>query len=84
MPRAIACLSSRLDGISTSRMSPVGTCQHETCEFEGTNTDPMTGKAAPARRTSTHEADRETHAMYGPGPDGKEFKMMEMTYTRRR
>jgi hypothetical protein len=76
--------STWFDNMSTSLMSSVGTCQQGSCEFEGTNTDPLTGQAAPARMTSTHEADREVHAMYGPGPDGKQFKMMELTYTRQK
>jgi hypothetical protein len=29
-------------------------------------------------------ADTEVFEMHGPGPDGKEFKMMEITYTRKR
>jgi hypothetical protein len=70
--------------MSTGLMSSVGTCQQGSCEFVGTNTDPMTGKAATSRMTSKHEADREVHEMYGPGPDGKEFKMMELTYTRQK
>ena len=36
------------------------------------------------RMVSEHAADRETMAMYGPGPDGKEYKMGELVYTRRK
>ncbi len=76
--------STWFDNMSTSLMVSTGTCENGVCTFEGTNTDPMTGKAAKARMTSRHEGDREVHEMYGPGPDGREFRMMELTYTRRR
>ena len=34
--------------------------------------------------TSTHEANREEHVMYDKTPDGKEYKTMEMIYTRKK
>ena len=57
-------------------------CLNGVCSFEGTNTDPMTGKASIVRMVSQHEPDREVHEMHGPGPDGKVFKMMELVYSR--
>lgn len=48
-----------------------------------TYSDPMTGKASTMRQILKRESkDLETFEMYGPGPDGKEVKMMEMTYKR--
>jgi hypothetical protein len=48
-----------------------------------TYTDPLTAKQAPMRQVMTKEGpNTETFVMYGPGPDGKEKKMMEMTYKR--
>jgi hypothetical protein len=48
-----------------------------------TYTDPMTAKRAPMRQVMKEEgADTEIFEMYGPGPDGKEMKMLEMTYKR--
>jgi hypothetical protein len=75
--------STWTDNMSTSLMTSTGTCTKGTCTFESQNTDPMTGKTATARMVSKHETAREVHTMYGPGPDGKEFKMMELVYTRK-
>jgi hypothetical protein len=72
------------DNMSTSLMTMTGTCTDGNCTFDGTNTDPMTGEAAPARMVSKHAPDREVHEMWGPGPDGQDFKMMELVYTRRK
>ncbi len=70
------------DNMSTGIMTSTGTCKDSKCEFEGKAFDPVTGKLATSRMTSEHSATREVHAMYGPGPDGKEFKMMELVYSR--
>ena len=48
-----------------------------------TYSDPITGKPAAMRQVMKKESkDAESFEMYGPGPDGKELKMMEMTYKR--
>jgi len=48
-----------------------------------TYSDPMTGKATTMRQILKRESkDLETFEIYGPGPDGREVKMMEMTYKR--
>jgi hypothetical protein len=48
-----------------------------------TFSDPVSGKAVKTREVMRREGpDQETFEMYGPGPDGKEMKMMEMTYKR--
>ncbi len=45
--------------------------------------DPVSGKAVKMREVLKREsADQETFEMYANGPDGKEMKMMEMTYKR--
>jgi hypothetical protein len=54
------------------------------CEYVGGSTDPMTGQLTTQRFVSEHTADREVHAIYAPGPDGKEWKMMELVYTRKK
>lgn len=47
-------------------------------------TCPMKGKDCWMREVHTRTgADTATLAMYGPGDDGKEFKVMEITYTRK-
>jgi len=74
--------STWTDSMSTSLMTSTGTCEGGVCIYEGTNTDPLTGKPATARMVSRHEPGREIHEMFGAGPDGKEFKMMELVYAR--
>jgi hypothetical protein len=75
--------STWFDNMSTSLMMSTGACEGGVCTLEGTNTDPMTGQPAKVRMVSRHERDREIHEMWGPGPDGADFKMMELTYTRK-
>ena len=54
------------------------------CTFTGSWNDPITKGKINARMTSSWTgADTEVFTMYTPGPDGKEMKMMEITYTRR-
>jgi len=72
------------DSMSTGIMTSTGSCQGGKCEFTGSGYDPVSGQLTTSRMTSEHTADREVHTMYGPGPDGKELKMMELVYTRRK
>ena len=72
------------DNMSTGVMSSTGTCADGRCEFESVANDPVTGKAATARMTSEHGPDREVHAMFVAGPDGRQFKSMELVYTRKK
>jgi hypothetical protein len=75
-----------MDNFSTTVMNMTGTCDAAgtTCEFKGDVDDIMTKKKA-TMRSVTRFVDARTHTfeMYYPGPDGKEFKMMEMVYTRK-
>jgi hypothetical protein len=73
------------DSMSTGIMVSEGECdENHNCTFVGTYNDPITGGPVTNRyvvkRTSP---DEQYFAMYGPGPDGTEVKMMEMIYTRR-
>jgi len=73
------------DSMSTGLMVSEGTCDAQlTCTYTGTHNDPVTKKPQSSRMT-TRWTDKNTEVfeMYGPGPDGKETKMMEITYTRR-
>jgi len=74
------------DNMSTGMMSSHGTCEPgmARCEMVDTFADPLTGKETTTRSTF-HKAgaDKEVYTTYGKGPDGKEFKMMELTYTRK-
>ncbi len=56
-----------------------------TYEFTGTMDDPMTGKAAPVEEVFVIDGpDRHVMEMFGPGPDGKMFKMMSIEYARKK
>ena len=72
------------DNMSTGVIVSHGTCDAKnTCEYTGTYNDPI--KKAPVKtRMKSREVDPKTEVfeMYGPGKDGKEFKMMEITYTK--
>lgn len=73
------------DSMSTGIMVSDGTCDAKgACAFSGSWIDPVTKKKATSRLT-THWVDAKTELfeMYGPGPDGKEMKMMEMTYSKK-
>ncbi len=75
-----------MDNFGTMMMNMTGTCDAtgRTCEFKGQVDDFMLKKSVTARSV-TKIVDGNTHLfqMFYPGPDGKEFKMMEMVYTRK-
>lgn len=76
-----------IDNMSTGVMKMTGATSDggKTWKYTGANADPMTGKDMPAEeRLTVADADHHTMEMYGPGPDGKMFKMMEITYTRKK
>lgn len=70
------------DSMSTGLMISDGTCDAKmACAYTGTYHDPVTKKPQTSRMTSRWtDNNTEVFEMYGPGPDGKEFKMMEITY----
>lgn len=72
------------DSMSTGLMVSEGNCDDEgACTFTGSWNDPVTkGKVRARMVTRWINPRTETFAMYAPGPDGKEYKMMEMTYSR--
>jgi hypothetical protein len=71
--------------MSTGLMLREGTCDAQrTCTFTGTWNLPMKKAPMTARMTSRRTGPgTEVFEMYGPGRDGKEMKMMEMTYTKK-
>ena len=73
------------DSMSTGVMVSEGTCDaKEACTFTGSWNDPMTKTLVTSRMMSRWTSPTtEVFEMYGPGPDGKEFKMMEITYTKK-
>lgn len=73
------------DSMSTGVMVSEGDCdEHGSCTFAGSWNDPITNSKVNARFTNRWTGPTtEVFEMYGPGPDGEEYKMMEMTYTKR-
>lgn len=72
-----------MDNMGTGIMTMQGTADKGTWNMTGESSDPMTGKKV-TMRTVTKLVDDNTYTMemFGPGPDGKEVKMMEMTCKR--
>jgi len=73
------------DSMSTGLMVNEGTCDaQEVCSFTGSWNDPIKKGPVTVRMTSRWTSPTtQIFAMYGPGKDGKEMKMMEMTYTKK-
>ncbi len=77
--------STWTDSMSTGIMVSEGECDEEfNCTYVGTYNDPIKDGPVTNRYVSKWRSpDEQSFAMYGPGRDGTEVKMMEMTYTRR-
>ncbi len=75
-----------LDTTSTALTTSQGTCSGE-CEviaFTGQHGDPWTGKKRPSRGVTRLVSDDEhVLELYEPGTDGKEFRVLEIRYTRK-
>lgn len=74
-----------IDNMGTGVMNMTGTWDDATksVNFTGTTTDPVSGKQIPVREVFTMTNDNnQMLQMYTSGPDGKEFKTMEIKYTR--
>jgi uncharacterized protein DUF1579 len=76
-----------MDSMSTGLMTSTGNTSDggKTWTFKSVGTDPMTGKDMPGEmKLTVPDNDHHTMEMWGPGPDGKMYKMMEIVYTRRK
>ena len=73
------------DSMSTGLMVSEGTCNADkSCSFTGSWNDPIKKAPVTARMTTRWTSPTtEVFEMYGPGRDGKEMKMMEITYTKK-
>ena len=73
------------DSMSTGVMVSEGDCSDDgACTFTGSWNDPVTtGKINARMTTKWTSPDVQLFEMFAPGPDGKEARMMEITYTRR-
>jgi hypothetical protein len=77
--------STWIDSMSTGIMVSEGTCDaQKVCTFTGSWNDPIKRGPVKARMTSRWTSPTtEVFEMYGPGRDGKEMQMMEITYTKK-
>ncbi|MCZ6834233.1 MAG: DUF1579 domain-containing protein [Planctomycetota bacterium] len=72
-----------VDNMGTSMAISEGTRKGDTITFTGDMPNPMMGNYVKSRSTEqTIDDDTFVMKMYMPGPDGEEFKSMEITYTR--
>jgi len=76
--------STWMDSMSTGLMVSEGSCDvKKTCTFIGSWNDPVKKGPVKARMTTRWTSPTtEIFEMYGPGKDGKEMKMMEITYNK--
>jgi hypothetical protein len=75
-----------MDSMSTGMMMSTGSASADgkTFTYTATMADPMTGKdSSSEEKITVVDANHHTMEMWGPGPDGKNFKMMEIQYTRK-
>jgi hypothetical protein len=79
-------VSSWVDTMGTGIMHMTGTCDEpvKVCTYTGDVWDPMSGKKTSMKEVITWADDNNfKNEMYGPGPDGKEMKWMEITAKRK-
>lgn len=80
-------LSTWVDNMGTGIMSMEGVYDEptKTINFSGTMIDPTSGKDQPVRETFTLiDNDHQLMQMYCNGPDGKEYKTMQIMFTRKK
>jgi Protein of unknown function (DUF1579) len=73
------------DSMSTGIVLSEGTCDaNQSCSFTGTWNDPIKKGPVKARMTTRWTSPTtQVFELHGPGKDGKEMKMMEITYTKK-
>ncbi len=78
--------NSWMDNMSTGMMITSGHFDPAGMKgtFEGTMTDPMGGEMSVKEVLHLVDRDHHTMEMWGPGPDGQTFKMMEISYSRKK
>jgi hypothetical protein len=71
-------------GTSIMRSTGKGDASGKMITMSGTMDDPMQKKSMPFKETiKVVDNDHHVFEMWSPGPNGKMFKMMEITYTRK-
>ena len=79
-------VSSWVDTMGTGIMHMTGTCDApvKVCTYTGDVWDPMSGKKTSMKEVITWTDDNNfKNEMFGPGPDGKEMKWMEIVAKRK-
>jgi len=77
-------VGSWMDTASTGIMTSSGTMSGKVLSTSSSVADPMTGKMEKlTSKLTVEDNDHHTMEMWGRGPDGKNFKMMEIQYTRK-
>ncbi len=77
-------VSTWIDSMSTMVLFAEGTMTDGVCTLTAEFDDFMTGKKSSMREVfRVIDDDHHVMEMYGPAPDGTEFKTMEITYTRK-
>ena len=78
-------VTSWIDNMGTGMMYMTGKWDESTksISYSGKAVDPLTGNWIDVRQVVTYTSENSTKMeMYGPGPDGKEFKNMEIISTK--
>lgn len=86
-PSAKKCVGTWVDTMSPYMQTMEGNYDVETHTLSMTTEgmDFMTGKIVKGRNVTTYiDNDTKKFEMYAPGPDGKEFKVMEVMYKRKK
>jgi hypothetical protein len=76
-----------IDNMGTGIMTMTGTSSDggKTINWEGSGSDPIAGKVQNYKTSMKMITKDQYHfEMFGPGPDGKNMKVMEVTYNRRK
>jgi hypothetical protein len=79
-------VTSWVDNMGTGIVHSTGTCDEavKVCTYTGDMWDPMSGKKTTSKSVITWIDDNNfKNEFYGPGPDGKEAKMMEIMAKRK-
>ena len=78
-------VGSWMDSMSTGMMTSTGTMTGNVIKTSGMVADPMTGKMCKiTSKVTVPDNDHHTMEMWGPDPTGKNYKMMEIEYTRKK
>jgi hypothetical protein len=80
-----AYVGTWMDTFSTGVMTSKGAAEGNGYKFTATMPDPMSGKdVETTEKIIVLSKDKHVMEMWMPGPDGNQFKMMEITYTRKK